>query len=224
MKMNISIDDLCKYVCKQLEFFFPDSRNDIIGKREIDVALERLEFCIDKINLKYFHENGISLFNYLHGDQYSMFLYLLSNTLYTKGNERGPEKLFNLNKALFGIDAFYAIHLPDIFYFCHPLGTILGNATYKDYLVVYQGVTVGSDLDVGGHGGDYPVLGERCALLANTTVIGKCKVGDNVIFATGAYIRNIDISADNIVFGRYPTNQFKKNRHDNRKYFFGHKS
>jgi serine O-acetyltransferase len=221
MEMNISIHGLSQYVSKQLKVFFPDEKKDIECKRETVLALERYEYCVDRINRKYFRVNGCSQFNYLHGDQYCMYLYFLSNTMFKEGNQQVAEKIFLLNKLLFGIDVFYSIELPNIFYFCHPLGTILGNATYCDYLVVYQGVTVGSDLDEYGDGGIYPVLGQGCVLLANVSIIGRCNIGDNVTLGAGTFIRNLSVADNSTVFGMYPNNFVKKNNRDNLKYYFG---
>jgi serine O-acetyltransferase len=221
MEMNITVDALFDYVSHQLDSFFPDGKKDIAKTSGALHALNRLEHCFHKVQLKYFNENGVVRFDYLHGDQYSMFLYFLSNELYKEGNERGAAKVFGLNRSMFGIDAFYSIALPDVFYFCHPFGTVLGNAIYNDYLVIYQGVTVGSDLGEGGAAGKYPRIGKGCALLANSTLIGECDIGDNVLFGAGSFLRNRKVSANSIVLGQYPNNVIKKNKYVNSEYYFG---
>ncbi len=220
MKTNISLEQLFKYVVNQCDLFFPDGRRDFKTVGALNLAWERLGYCFSHIKLKYFQKNGSSCFNYLHGDQYCMFLYFFSNSLYKEGNERGAQKIFLLNKMMFGIDAFYSIKLPDIFYFCHPLGTILGNANYGDFMAVYQGVTVGSDRGNSGQSGVYPTFGEGCILLANSTVIGETNIGDNVILSAGSYVRNRDITQDTVVFGSGEDNIIKENRRNNKKHYF----
>ena len=219
--MNISSDRLLDYVSSQVGSFFPDGNNDIIKSEGYLNSLDRLEYCFEKIKLKYFNDKGVVKFDYLHGDQYSMFLYFLSNELYKEGNERAAAKVFGLNKLMFGIDAFYTINLPDVFYFSHPINTILGNAVYNDYLVVYQGVTVGSDLGKNGGAGVYPVIGEGGVLLSNASLIGKCNIGKNVIFGANSFLRNRDIDDNSIVLGQYPNNIVKDNGYVNKEYFFG---
>lgn len=58
----------------------------------------------------------LSLQKALYSDQYAMFLYLLSNTIHRRTDWQSLcDKLFFLNKALYGIDAFYEVEFPDIF-------------------------------------------------------------------------------------------------------------
>src|SRR3972149_442745 len=119
--MKISIgNNLLDYLTKQLTIFFPD--NIGISKDEIkppfDLALQRTEYCFSKINSKYFRDETGVIFNHLHADQYAMFLYFLSHTLYK--NNSDPvlcAKVFQLNRYLHGIDAYYEVELPDIFLF-----------------------------------------------------------------------------------------------------------
>ncbi|TXH71058.1 MAG: serine acetyltransferase [Thiothrix sp.] len=173
------------------------------------------------INRKYYQENGNPIFHQFNSDHYAMFLYFLSNTLYKNNKIIEATKIFLLNKALHGIDAFYSIVLPEIFYFVHPIGTILGNAVYSDYLVVYQGVTVGSDRNEQNINGLYPEFSKGCTLLANSSIIGKCRIGENVILGAHSFIRNRVVSDNIIILGQYPNNQYIENRHHYLNYYFG---
>ena len=139
----------------------------------------------------------------------------LSNQAWRQGYISIAEKAFLLNKALHGIDAFYAITLPDVFLFVHPVGTVLGNASYADCLVVYQNVTVGSDKD-----GIYPTFGKSTVLYSKSSVIGRCKIGNNVSIAAHSFVRNMDVPDDSVVVGLYPENKIKKNNQINKRDFF----
>ena len=121
-----------------------------------------------------------------------MFLYLLANTTYRAGGPRSVcEKLFFLNKALYGIDAFYEIELPRIFLFCHAGGTVLGRAQYSDYFLAYQNCTVGSArAEEGAVRGIFPVLGKHVSLYAGASVLGACKIGDNCKISAGSVVIN----------------------------------
>ena len=99
-----------------------------------------LENCFKYINIPAYSDNkGQTFFSYLHSDQYAHFLYYLSNSLW-KISQNKPicDKLIYLNKALNGFFYSYKGSLPDIFFLGHPVGSVLGNANYSDFLVVFQ--------------------------------------------------------------------------------------
>ena len=117
------------------------------------------------------------------------------------------EKIYYLNKIMHSVDIFYSVMLPKIFCVAHPLGTILGHAKYSDYLYVYQNVTVGSTND-----GIYPEFGKFIALSSNTSIIGDCKVGNNVLFGGNSFIINKHIPDNSLVLGHYPNNRVVENK------------
>lgn len=223
MKTSLSTIQLKSLVDNQANNLIPDSIKVDIPENIINHTIMRVEFCFSNINRKYYKEENETTFNHLHSDQYCIFLYFLSNTLFNEGAEDYAAKIFLLNKALHGIDVFYSIKLPDIFYFCHPLGTVLGNAEYKDYFIAYQGVTVGSDLNQQGEGGEYPKLSKGVTLLANSTIIGCCNIGENVIFAANSLLKKGDISSNKIVVNQYPNNRILPNKNLYLSHYFGQK-
>jgi len=106
MQMSLSTDDLASYVARQLAAFFPDA-SDVAGTlaRPVERAVERAERCFSRINLKYFNDDGTTRFDHLHTDQYAVFLYLLSNTIFrADGDPRIAAKVYALNKALHGVE------------------------------------------------------------------------------------------------------------------------
>ena len=210
MATSLNRSDLLNYTLKQVYNFFPDSKNynkkDIISS--FNTTMERIEYCFSKIRNKYFFQNNDVLFNHLHGDQYSMFLYILSNTLYKNNYDLTLcEKLFLLNKSLFSLDAFYEIELPEIFLFVHPLGTVLGRAKYSNYLIVYQRCNIGSNHDI------YPELGEHLTLHPGASILGKCHIGRNVKIATDGLVIDKNIENDIVYIGN-PKNYIKKSLTD----------
>lgn len=216
MKLSIDQNLLCEYLTKQLDCFYPDKVEvkDCLPQI-IPPAIKRLEHCFAHIHKKYYFENGEAQFNHLNSDHYAMFLYLVSNEAYKNKYINVAEKAFLLNKALHGIDAFYSIELPEIFLFVHPVGTVLGNAKYSDFLVVYQNVTVGTDI-----ANVYPRFGLATVLYSKSSVIGNCDVGHNVSVAGNAFIRNMHVPDNSIVVGLYPKVDIKKNNHNNKNIFF----
>lgn len=165
---------LALYVTNQLNLFFPDGEPVPNGLLEtiLPRTLERVGFCFSHIADRYFFDGKKVVFSHLHGDQYGMFLYYLSNTLF---RERGEipvcSKLFALNKLLHGVDAFYEVELPDIFRWVHPLGTVLGRGTYGDYFLVYQRCGIGANHGV------YPRLGQYVSMHPGSSILGDCDVG-----------------------------------------------
>ncbi len=219
MRTTLGRTELQDYVGGQLDHFFPDgspaTRRSLA--EAVSEALVRMEHCFSRIGKKYFQVDGRPRFNHLHSDQYAMFLYLAGNAEYrANGHTPLAEKLFLLNKALHGVDAFYAIELPPVFLFCHPVGTVIGNARYGDYFAVYQNCTIGST------GPDaYPTFGDGVVLFANATVIGGCDVGDDVTFGAGSFVLGTDVPARSMVAGRYPDHRVRADHPGSRLQVFG---
>ena len=64
-------------------------------------------------------------------------------------------------------------------------------ATYADYLVVHQNVTVGTDR------GRQPRLGEGVVLFGGAAVIGDCDIGCNVSISVHSTVRNTSVFSSN---------------------------
>lgn len=207
MELSLSKEDLSQYVTHQITNMFPDG-NMVKNKDVLNYVipcLERLEHSLSHINDKYVGHDGIVKFNHQHTDHYAMFLYLLANTAYTKNSDLSiANKLYALNKALHSVDVYYEVELPDIFFFQHPLGAVLGRAKYSEYLVVYQKCTVG------GKDGIYPVIGEGVVLYGGASLIGRCIIGKNVWLSVNTCVVEEDIPDNCVVFGRSPNLVIKK--------------
>ena len=203
MILSLQKAKLAKYVQGQLDSLFPDDHSTVSIANCIDETLERLEKCFSAAVIHSFWQGEETSFNHLNSDQYAMFLYLLSNTLFHKnGNRSLCEKIFFLNKALYGIDALYEVELPSIFCFSHASGTVLGRAQYSDYFLVYQQCTVGAARAVAGGGrGVYPVFGRYVSLYAGATILGNCKIGDNCKISTQSVIINKRLKPNTIYRG-----------------------
>ncbi len=220
MITNLDSQLLKSYVCHQLNNIFPDSNLEhnlsMLDPKYMRIALERLERCFSAIKLKYYHQEGTAYFDHLNSDHYAMFLYLLANTVY---KNHGPKelctKLFYLNKVLHGVDAFYSINLPEIFLFVHPVGTILGNAVYDDYFIVYQNCTIGANQQ-----GIYPVFSKGTVLYSKASVIGNCVIGSNVVFGANSLLIDTNIESNKLVVGSYPNHRVLTNSIDTKNNLF----
>jgi len=196
--MSLGKAALGNYVASQLNVHFPD--NNPVGpellESYIQDVLEWAEYCFSFVNNRYFLDGDQVLFNHLHADQYAMFLYMLSHALWKERADTSLcEKLFYLNKSLHGIDAFYSVVLPEIFLFVHPLGTVLGKATYANFFMVYQRCGVGSNKGI------YPELGEYVTLHPGASVLGNCRVGRNCGIAAGALLLDASLEDNTLYIG-----------------------
>lgn len=208
-KMSLNKNELIRYVAKQVSFHFPDTEVAVDRLAPaVSRALQRLEYCFSKINIKYFFDGTSVLFNHLNTDQYAAFLYYLSNTIWQEEKDSAlAAKIYYLNKCLNCIDAFYEVTLPDVFLLVHPVGTVLGRGEYKDYFVAYQRVTVGGNKDL-----EYPRLGKGVAMYGGSALIGKCEIGDNCLISFGTMVMETAIPPGMVVFGKYPDIVYKKTR------------
>ncbi len=209
---SLSVEDLTAYIAGQIDALFPDGfpvRPQL--KKYVTAALERMEHCVLNAALKGFHtERDGPHYHHLHTDQHAIFLYYLANTVHRQG---GPtpvkEKAYALNKALHGLDAFYEVELPEVFALVHPVGTVLGRASYGNYFCAYQNVSVGSDLD-----GNAPTFGEGVVLYGGSRVIGKVEVGDNCMIAAGTTVLGGQVPPGHVAFGQHPNVETKPSRHN----------
>ena len=214
MQLLISRSHILDNLCRQIDSFFSCSEEEYsVLEAYLDKALERVEKCFQGFDNKYFKtESGGVKFNPFHSVQYMTFLYTLANELYRNGmSSTLSDKLYYLNKTMNGLDMFYAIELPEIWSAEHPVGSVLGRAKYGDGFFFYQGCTVG-----GNRGKDgilyYPVIGKNVRMYANSSFIGKCNIGDNVILGAGALVKDTDIPSNSIVFGQSPHLIIKENK------------
>jgi serine O-acetyltransferase len=129
-----------------------------------------------------------------------MYLYLLANTAFKLGGEKNLDlarKAYLLNKALHGLEVFYENNLPEIFWFAHSVGSVIGRASYGNRLMVMQGCTVGNK------GGKYPVFGDRVVLCAGSKVLGGV-IGSGVCIGAGSLLIEETIPDNSIVVGSSP--------------------
>ena len=200
MIQSLSDQELARYVSLQLSNFFPDgspSFEELILSLS-DQVNDRLEKCFNGLVNRYFSHEGIARFDHLHSEQYGMYLYVLGNEAWKSGPDGGrlATKTYLLNKALHGFDVFYEITLPPVFWLAHPLGTVLGRAEYGNYFAVMQGCTVGNKAGV------YPKFGERVLLSSHSSVVGNCRIGNDVCIGAGALLIDIDVPDGSTVVGR----------------------
>lgn len=189
--LRINRKDIVRYTSRQIVNLLPD---DVSIEEELalhlDEALNRLEICINAVK-----SWRSDCFDPFHSSQYCTFLYFWANTIWRQnGNRDVPTRLFLLNKAMNGIDLFYEIEMPPIFFIGHSVGIVLAKATYGNYLVLYQNSTIGKN-----HG-EAPVIEDGVILYPNTAVIGRSRVYAGSIISQGVSVVNRNTEPDAVVY------------------------
>ena len=190
--INLPADHLASYVRMQINNYFPTGDDPQLALIDTycDIALNRLDICISQIKLW-----TPGQFDILHSSQYCTFLYYLSNTIWQAEKAHSVcTKIFLLNKALNGIDCFYEIQLPEVFFIGHSVGIVLAKATYGNHLVIYQNSTVGKNHGVA------PVLEDGVILYPNTAVIGDCRIRRGSVISQGVSVINQETTDNCLVF------------------------
>jgi serine O-acetyltransferase len=190
-------ETLLGYVTAQCAHVVPDGREAVfraVADAHLNEALERLHRCINACSPWRPDE-----FNVLQSSQHTAFLYYLANTIWKRsGDTEAPTRLFLMNKALNGIDLFYEIAMPPVFYIGHSVGIVLAKASYGNFLVLYQNSTVGRHKD------QIPVIGERVVLYPNTAVIGRSVVEDDAVVSQGVSVVNKRVPKGSVAFAGQP--------------------
>jgi len=186
-------ESLLSYTVAQCAATVPDGREASFraaADAHLDEALERMHVCINACA-----PWRPDQFNVLQSSQHTIFLYYLSNTMFRRSGETAAAtRLFLMNKAFNGIDLFYEIAMPEVFYIGHSLGIVLAKATYGNYLVLYQNSTVGRHKD------QIPVIGDRVVLYPNTAVIGRSVIGNDSVLSQGTSAVNKTVPEGVIAF------------------------
>ena len=204
---TLTSSELAGYVTRLVANYLPDGAESTIDlEPQVRAALDRLEHCFSHIHRKYYALDDRVTFDHLNSDHMAAFLYFLGNTIWkATGDTALPTRLFYLNKAMNGIDLYFSVPMPEIFLLVHPVGTVVGAASYRDYLVIYQNCTVGADAGV------YPTFGEGVVLFSRTSVLGRSVVGDDVVFAANSFLVNADVPSHSIVVGQFPAHRILPN-------------
>lgn len=200
-KMATTKEEVLGLLYKQLNSFFDISINEKNEIEEvIDCVLDKCAFNFSKSESKYF-QNG---FNAYHSVMYMIFLYYLSNVIYKRKIVLELcDKIYYLNKIMHSVDLFYAIELPDVFSAEHPLSSVMGRAQYGNGFFFYQSCTVGGTRDKEGNV-YYPIIGNNVRMYSNSSILGKCHIGNNVKIGAGAIVKNQDVPDNCTVFGESP--------------------
>lgn len=209
MIVSPSLEKLKLLVSHQIHnlFILDDNEREILP-RSIESALDSLKICFQTTRNKYYRKDGNLFFSAYHSGQYCIFLYFLSRHIYLNcENHRDlADKIYYLNKSLNGLDLYYEVEMPETFNLDHPVGTVMGRATYGENFTFSQLCTVGNNKGI------YPTIGENVTMMSGSKSLGNCKIGNNVIISANAYVKDTSIPDNSIVFGSSPALTIKKRK------------
>ena len=99
-----------------------------------------------------------------------------------------------INKNIFEeLISLFAKH-NDIFHLEHPIGSAIRQANIKNYLVVFQGVSIGGNLKM-----EYPTSEEGVVFFLNSTLIGSSQIGNNSAIGAVVQLYNKNLSENSAV-------------------------
>jgi serine O-acetyltransferase len=191
-------NDPKKQLIRQVDSMYGVSQKEISIVEDVyEIVIKKLDTCFKYVKNKYYQENGKTKFDPLHVGQWTMFLYYMAREATLTSSELS-DKLYGLGKCFSSADIYYGVDMPEVWFFDHPQGSVMGRAKYSDFFTFSQGCTVGNNK------GKFPVFGEHVTMLSNSKVLGNCVIGDHVIFSANSYVIDSDIPAYSIVFGVSP--------------------
>lgn len=181
------VDNAKTVLYHQINSFFPlSSDQKKIIDAQIDTAFREMEENYSVVSSKRYNDNGRIIISPYFSITWMVFLYRISHLLSKNGHNNEADIIYYLNKIMHSVDWFYQINLPKHFLAEHPLASVLGKAEYGDYIFIYQGTTVGGNRKHGNL--YYPKIGENVLMYANSTILGDCQIGNNVIISANAYL------------------------------------
>ena len=146
--------NLSETVSSHIEFLTATSVQLSNFSSTFNLAIERHYHCLSQKN---YVDPKFTV--PLHADEYTTFLCFLAHQAYLDGFLELAQLVYLVNRRLNQFDCYFTRNIPDVFCLVHPIGSVLGQATYSNFLVIYQGVTVGGDPKL-----RYPSISESVVL------------------------------------------------------------
>lgn len=190
METSLRSSDLQEYLANQIRSLIPDGlfQKQMVTIQDIDITLDKCEYCFSHIkNSAFSDDTGKTFFSHVHADQYAMFLVYLSNHVWkTQQNIFVCDRIMYVNRVLHSFMMSYKAKIPDIFWLAHPVGSVIGNADYSNYLYISQNCTINtgapdSDGSLRPKIGKCFTMGAGAALIGTSEIGNRCSLGVNVL-------------------------------------------
>jgi serine O-acetyltransferase len=168
--------------------------------RAVQEVYPLLERQFSRIRNKYFSADGAPVLRVANNAQYTIFLYHLSRALFISGNREAADRIYSLLRMASGVDLYYEVELPELWFCDHPLGTVIGRGKFARTasLVISQNCNIGNNKQA------YPAINGNLYMYPNSSLLGDAVVEGNVVLANGACAVDAGKLKDCILFGRSP--------------------
>lgn len=160
----------------------------------------RIERQFSRIRNKYFSSNGEPVLRVANNAQYTIFLYHLSRVAFVAGDREKADRIYSLLRIVSGVDLYYEVELPELWFCDHPLGTVIGRGKFDKNasLVISQNCNIGNNRQT------YPEIKGNLYMYPNSSLLGQAQVEGNVVLGNGACAIDAGTLKDCMVFGRSP--------------------
>lgn len=128
-------------------------------------------------------------------DDEALAMYRTARRAFLSGDIGLAEAYYGDLRERHACELYYEVDLPEHVRLVHPVGTVLGRATYADYFVAYNCSGVGSDID-----GNRPVFTGPCVLFPGARVLGNVRIGANVFITANTVVQNCEVPDNSVVF------------------------
>ena len=188
-------------------------------KSYLDSALEISEerFILNKSKY-YTSSDGLrAKFNSTHYSSHALILYQLARECFLDGRIDLAEKTYFLNVATTATDLYYEVELPIRTGCEHPLGTVIGRASFsrESSLFFYNQNLIGGNFKTEGQT-IYPNIEGNLYMFPRSSLVGDVTVEGSVILGNSTYVKDAGLLCDVIVFGSSPELTFKSLKSDSR--------
>lgn len=182
---------VAEYLCLQLNGIVPGDDEQVA---EIFPHVSQAIVEVENIVGRLIEWKGQG-FNKLVSWQYATFLYKLARLCFKNGvSVLATDRLFLLNKALHGLDLHPQIEFPINFFLSHTNSAVFGKASYSDYCVFHQGITIGRK------GNTRPTMEKYLVMYPSSMIVGNCYVRENTVLAPGVRLIDKDTPGNCYVF------------------------
>jgi len=183
--------ELANYLLSQIRTLFPGDEDLVSEIRgHISAAIDDVRKIVS--TLVEWRDRG---FSKLISWQYATFLYKLSRRCVAANLDiAATDRIFLLNKTLHGLDLHPQINLPEIFFLSHTNAAVFSRASYSDYSVFHQSVTIGRK------GDSRPSMEKFLVMYPGSMIIGNCLVRENTVLAPGVRLIDKDTPGNCYVF------------------------
>ena len=166
-----------------------------------------------------YSRDGVGYIDLKYLDHYLILCHRFANQIFRSGlHQEVADAVYYSSRIRTSSDFFYRTEIGECFMPVHPIGTLIdSHAIYGKGLKIYNGVHIGPNKAFGIKPSEmtHPQFGDGVILLANSTIYGNTKIGNNVIVSARSVIIDEEIPSNCIVMGESPNLKALPNKHNN---------